>query len=103
MITSDQVGEIAQTGDDKIIDRSVAVEISLLGKLRDTDSGSNPYAAIVRTCFPREQADKGRFSLTVATQQTNAFTTIDLQIDILEKRAVAIGQRSFVEAKQRHE
>ena len=102
MVFDERSVERAQTGCDGFEHGQGIVECRLLLHERNPQTRSRTDLAVVGRELPREHAQKTRLPRSVATDETDPLAAFDHEIDMIEQRQVAVGERDFLESEKGH-
>src|SRR5690242_14519668 len=61
-----------------------------------------PDVALIRFCQTADDAQQRCFAGTVAADEADALAAVDLKVDVVEQRHVAVGKRDVFKAQERH-
>jgi hypothetical protein len=85
----------AHSGNHRLKDIHGRVERWLLRHIADADSRLHPNLAIVQSPLAGtgcQRSEQGRFARTVAADQGDPLTGIELKLGMIEKRHMAVGK-----------
>ena len=83
--------------------RAIRIEWRLLRHIAPADSRLLPHGPVVKRSLPGQRTQQRRFAGAVSPDQRHAFTRIKLEISMIKKGNMAIGQRSIGQNQLRHE
>jgi hypothetical protein len=83
-------------------DRAGDVIRNLLDQPGDDHLRGEDDLAFVGRFLAGDDSHETGLACAVASEQTGAFARLDLEIDLVEKRRVAVFQRDLTKLKQRH-
>ena len=106
VVLRQQCRGFAHAGNHRLKNAHLRIEGRLLRHVTDTNARLHPDLAVVQPALASARSHRReprRFAGTVAADQRHPFARVELEIGVIEKRHVAVGQAGVVEFEIRHD
>ena len=102
VVFGQQRRHLAHPGDNRLENAEFGIERRFLRHVAESQSRLPPHRAVVERPLPRHCAQQGGFAASVAADQRDAFARFELEIRVIKKWNMAIGQRSIGKNQMGH-
>jgi hypothetical protein len=103
VIVPQQLAEFIEATGHIVIDGLVAEGRQVLIQIGDTQPARLPQFPAIGQCLATQQLHEARLARAVLAQNADAFALVNGEVDSVEQRPVAIGEREIGESVQQHE